>query len=128
MADAVRRAADLLQARVGEVEAERRRLQAALDALTEREGSRRRSAGSSGRARRPAGRRAPRGERQRQLVGHLSENGSARPAEISKALGISTSHVHALLRRGRESKEIRKVRGGRYGLAASARSRSDTRA
>jgi prefoldin subunit 5 len=36
MTDAIQRAVDLLRARISEVEAERRRLQAALEALTAR--------------------------------------------------------------------------------------------
>src|SRR5437763_11177839 len=59
MTDAAREAADLLRARLGEVEAERRRLQAPLDALTDRASSHR-GAVSPRRTRRVAGSRTAR--------------------------------------------------------------------
>jgi hypothetical protein len=117
--DQVRR---LIGSRLAELEAETRKLEAALLGLGEesprKPGSTRVVMAGSSRptaARRP--KRAVRGRRRDELLAAIGANPGARPAELAKAVGIRSTQVHALIAKARAEKLIKK-RGKGYALKA----------
>lgn len=113
----IQRAADLIRERIHEIDADKKQLEASLAALTGKSATKKRGpdrprASNNGR------KNAPRGQRREQLLAHLEQNPGARPSQIAKALGVSPNQVSGLLRKGREDKLVRKVRGGGYRLTA----------
>ena len=98
-------AAGLIRTRLGEIEAERKQLESALEQLTGSDSGRRPRAGrrsgeANGAGTRPARRRkiAPAGQRRQQLLEYLSEHPRSRASEIAKGLGVSSANVHNILR------------------------------
>jgi hypothetical protein len=112
----VDQAAALLSEQIQTLDEERQRLERALSSLTG-------SDGRSGTTRRPRRRRkrARRGQRQAQLIAYLQSNPGSKPSEIAKAIGTSPNSVHALLRKGRTDKMVRKQLGGGYALTAAGK-------
>jgi DNA-binding MarR family transcriptional regulator len=96
-----------LRTELSELDSERKRLENALAALTGPATSKRKRTNS----------RAPKGQRQDQLLKYLKKNPGARPSEAAKALGISPSNVQAVIRKARDEKRIKKSGKG-YALTA----------
>lgn len=111
--DAVRQ---LLHSRLDEIIEEAERLERALRSMGEnipsRPSTRRRSTAATKSSQRRTSRRrpkrAPRGQRQEQLLAAIKQNPGARPAELARAIGINPSQVHGLLRKARARKLIAK--------------------
>jgi hypothetical protein len=106
-------AVQLMQARLIEIEGEIRRLTSALEELAPTPSPR--SARGSGtrpvkrtpNASKPRSRkRAPRGERGRQLLAAIKRMPGASPIELADALGISSSQTHVLIRKAVAKGEI----------------------
>jgi DNA-binding MarR family transcriptional regulator len=104
--NAIDKATSMLRERVAEIESEIRRLEQTLAVLS-----------NSPATRRSVRKRAPRGRRRAQVLSHLEQNPGAKPAEIAKAIGTSPSHVHALVRKLRGEKLVKRSKGG-YAVSA----------
>lgn len=83
--------------------------------------SRRRTATSrrngSAPARKRTSKRAPRGQRQQQLLDAAKKSPQARPADLAKTLGVSDSQVHALINKSKKEKKLSRP-GGKWKVAA----------
>lgn len=113
----------VIRERIGELEAEKARLEAALSALRAQPPGNRRRRRASSATKSSSGKRAGRakpGERRDQILAHLKTNPGARASEIAADVGISGGQVHAVIRKLRDEKLVRK-RGQGYGLASTAR-------
>jgi hypothetical protein len=107
----------LLQERLEEIRKEAASLERALRGLGKNTPSRRRtprSATASAKPARPAVRkrrrskRAPRGQRQEQLLAAIKQNPGARPAELARLIKVNPPQVHGLLRKAQARKLIAK--------------------
>lgn len=117
MTDAITTARATIEARLGELREETRRLEGALAALDGGSSSRSRkrpaaSTGTTGRRPRSASKRAPRGFRRDQFIETVRSAPGARPSEIAKSMGIRPQQVHALARKLRDEKLIVKQGAG----------------
>jgi len=100
MSSALDEAIDALQRAIGQVEDERRQLEAALNQL-EADGRGRR------RGPRPAGRKIARhGQRLQQMLDVLEANPGIKPAEAARRIGITPTHAYGLIRKLRERGEL----------------------
>jgi hypothetical protein len=116
----------VIRERIAELDDERTKLQAALEALTGEERRRPRRRGSSGRSAVPnAGARAKPGQRRSEVLSHLRKNPGARPSEIASSIGASAQQVSGVIGRLRSEKLVRK-RGKGYGLSRRGQSAIDS--
>jgi hypothetical protein len=118
MPDAINAVRKLITDRLGELQAETKKLERALASMEESRGSRstlRKPARKrgSGKARRKA--RAPRGQRREQLLAAIAAKPGARPPELAGELGIGPSQVSALIAKARAEKLVVK-KGAGYDL------------
>jgi hypothetical protein len=88
---------NLLETRLSDIEKESGRLRRALDALGA-DHARGRRPGPPKPSRRVKGKRAGRGERQRELVETIGKMSGASPSELADAIGVSSTQVHAMAR------------------------------
>lgn len=134
MANAIDRVKQDIQARLSELEAERDQLVRALEALTGGGASvgRRRgrpagsgsgSASSSGNGRKRAGRRAPRGQRRRQVLDIL-QGQELGPSAIAREMGVNATQVSGLLRQLASEGRVARTAGGKWRLTAAAEAQS----
>ena len=116
-------AAKLLRQRLSELDDERKKLEAALQALTDgRRGSssprrRRRAVGTSTRRQTTPG-RAGRGQRREQLLARIKRHPDTKLADHAKAIGISGNHASSVVRQLLESGDVVKTARGRYAVKA----------
>jgi hypothetical protein len=121
MPDRIDAARKLIAARLDEIEAEAKRLEAALAGLGERAASgpavrspaRKKKRVTKPRRRRKA--KAPRGRRREQLLAAIAANPGARPAELAGVLGIGPSQASALIAKARAENLVVK-KGAGYAL------------
>jgi predicted HTH transcriptional regulator len=109
--NAVAEAADLLRARIRELDEERAKLERALASLTDgREGrrgpGRPRGSGSNGVTRRRRRRRG--GTRAEQAVKLISENPGINASEIARRLGIKPNYMYRVLTELQNEGKVRK--------------------
>jgi predicted Rossmann fold nucleotide-binding protein DprA/Smf involved in DNA uptake len=98
-----------IEERVREIDAERKQLETALQALTGEDGKpkpRRRA--SNGRRRR---KQAPRGQRRTQVMASLKKSPGLRPRDLAKKHGMASSQVSTLLKQLTEAGEVEKKDG-----------------
>jgi hypothetical protein len=122
MSEAIEGARQLIEARLGEIEQEATGLRgalASLDGNLARPGRGKREASSRARvAPRKARRRAPRGQRQREVLEAAGKQPGSTAADLGRAIGISTNQAYALCKRMLKSGELKK-KGKGYAAAAS---------
>lgn len=96
MSGALEQTSAAIEQQLAEIEEERRRLRGALNALRgSTKGSRSRS--QKGRRNGPAAHRAPRGQRQTQVLEALRRHPKAKPAELAREIGIRPQQVYAIV-------------------------------
>lgn len=114
MSDTINRARALIESRLAELDAESRKLKAALESMGEGTTSRpgRQRNLSATKARRKTTRRAPRGRRREELLAAIKADPGARPSDLARTIGISSNQVHALIAKARAEKLlVRKGKG-----------------
>lgn len=118
MPDAIDAARRLLQSRLEEIDIEAAKLRAALQSLgVKRTTTATRRPIKPGR--RPAiraAKRAPRGQRRKEMLAAAKNSPGATAAELGKTIGISTNQAYALARRLLKDGEVKK-QGKGYRLA-----------
>jgi hypothetical protein len=119
MTDKLEDARKLLNDRIAELDAEREQLTKALERLQDVGGStpsrsRRRSSGSATRRRSGSGRkRAPRGEREKQLLVSLKSHPDRRVSDHAREIGVRPQQLYPILNRLIKEDKVEKA-GGRY--------------
>jgi hypothetical protein len=117
MSDTIERARGIIEDRIREIEAERARLEEALDGLGQSVAARPAATPRSA-ARRPrparAGRtpRAARGERERQLLKSIQKSPERRVSDHARAMGVRPQQLYPLLRRLQSSGQIERTERG----------------
>lgn len=117
MPDTIDDARRMIESRIAEIETEARQLEPALAHLVGSQGTgprRRRARGKGTRTStsptpatprkgspQKAGKRAARGERQRQLLAAIEANPGARPSELARSIGIRPTQVSVLIAKAR---------------------------
>jgi biotin operon repressor len=103
---------NLLETRLADIDTEAGRLQQALEALGSDGSHGRRSGSGEGLppkpTRRNKGKRAARGERQRQLVEAIGKMSGASPSELADAIHVSSTQVHTMIRSLQDKGRIKK--------------------
>ena len=122
MSDAIEDARRVIETRLGEIEDEVAELRDALTSLGASAGLsgrvNRSARGTSRTGRRKGRRRAPRGQRQKQVLEAVRKQPGATAADLGRAIGISTNQAYALCKRMLKSGELKKK--GKGYTAASA--------
>jgi predicted Rossmann fold nucleotide-binding protein DprA/Smf involved in DNA uptake len=116
MTDKLEDARKLLTDRIAELDAERDQLTKALERLQDvgtpaRAG--RSAARSRGGVRRSRGKRAPRGEREKQLLASIKADPQRRVSDHARRIGVRPQQLYPILNRLIEQEKIEKA-GGRY--------------
>lgn len=111
MLDALDRARHIIEERLHELEDEAKKLRDALARLAHQDGRKRKK-----RSGRPTTKRAPRGERQRQLLTSIENHPDYKPSEHAKAMKVSPNQVYALARKLHDEGKITKTAKGTYRL------------
>lgn len=109
MSDVLNRARQIIEQRLHELEGETKKLRDVLAGLGHQDGHRPK--------REPARRssaRAPRGERQRQLLASIKRHPDYKPAQHAKAMKVSANHVYGLASKLQDAGEITKTAKGSY--------------
>ncbi len=113
MPNAITEVRTLIEDRLRELEAEEKRLRAALANLTgDRHGSTRRASARRGAVRQ----RAPAGQRQAEFLAVLERNPGAKVPAIAEEMRLPAPQVYGLARRLHQTGRIGKRRGGGYAL------------
>lgn len=117
MSDTIERARGIIEDRIREIEAERARLEEALEGLGQsvkaRPAATRRSASKrSTPARGSRSPRAPRGERERQLLKSIRKSPERRISDHARAVGVRPQQLYPLLRRLQSSGKIERTESG----------------
>lgn len=103
MSDTLDRARDLIEERLHELQDEAKKLRESLAGLVHLDGREPKKP-----ARRTA-KRAPRGERQRQLLASIEKHPEFKPSEHAKAMKVSPNQVYALARKLQDEGKITKT-------------------
>jgi hypothetical protein len=109
MPEALDRARSALEDQLHELEAQAKKLRDALGRLGHEDGRKP--------ARKPAARtskRAPRGQRQRQLLASIEKHPDYKPSEHAKAMKVSPNQVYGLAKKLQEEGKIVKSAQGTY--------------
>ena len=109
MPDALDKARHIIEERLHEVEEEAKKLRNALARLAHQDG--RKPKKKPGR---PTTRRAPRGERQRQLLASIEKHPDYKPSEHAKAMKVGPNQVYGLASKLQEEGKITKTAKGTY--------------
>jgi len=117
--EAIDQARRVIEDRLKDIQKEERRLEQALKHLVGREQSRPTSArAKSSASRTRAGKRAPRGQREKQLLASINAHPNYKQADHAKEIGIKPNQVYGLVNKlGKEGK-VKKAKDGT--LSASA--------
>jgi hypothetical protein len=111
MSDTVDRARRLLESRLNEIEDEASGLREAIANLggtARRPGSPKRGAAEGRKVTGKAKRRAPRGQRQKEVLTAARKQPGSTAAEIGRSVGISTNQAYALCKRMLKAGELKK--------------------
>ena len=125
MTDTLEQARKVLKQRIAEIDDERGRLERALAELGSGSSGTRRSGRTSaakprGRSRsRSTGKRAPRGQREDQLLSSIRSNPDYRVSQHAREIGVSAQQLYPLLRRLSDKSLISKA-NGRYRATAKS--------
>ncbi len=122
MSEAIEDARRLIEKRLGEIEGEAAGLRDALASLgfNVPRPSRPGRSSASGRAKagaRKGRRRAPRGQRQKEVLAAARKQPGSTAADLGRAIGISTNQAYALCKRMLKSGELKK-KGKGYAAAS----------
>lgn len=121
MSEAIEGARRLIEGRLGELEAEASSLREALGNLGAGGGRPRRQGGDGGGATSPrrarTRRRAPRGQRQKEVLAAARKEPGLTAADLGRAVGISTNQAYALCQRMLKAGELKK-KGKGYAVTA----------
>ena len=109
MSDTLDRARHLIEERLHELQDEAKKLRESLAGLVHLDGREPKTKP----ARRTA-KRAPRGERQRQLLASIDKHPDFKPSEHAKAMKVSPSQVYGLARNLQDEGQITKTAKGTY--------------
>ena len=110
MPEALDRARHVIEERLHEIEDEAKKLRDALARLAHKDGRKPARKGSN---------RAPRGERQSQLLASIKKHPDYKPSEHAKAMKVSPNQVYGLARKLQEEGKINKTAKGTYKLKKS---------
>ncbi len=114
MSDALDRARHFIEERLHELENEAKKLRESLAALGHRDGR-----DAKGKPVRRTTKRAPRGERQRQLLASIEKHPDFKPSEHAKAMKVSPNQVYGLARKLQAEGKIAKTPKGTYKIKAA---------
>ena len=114
MSDALDRARHIIEERLHELEDEARKLREALAKLAHHDGRKPKSKPA-----RRTSKRAPRGERQSQLLASIEKHPDFKPSEHAKAMKVSPNQVYGLARKLQADGKITKTATGTYKLKAA---------
>lgn len=109
MPDALDRARHVIEERLHELEHETKKLRDALARLAHHDGRK-----PKGQAARRTTKRAPRGERQSQLLASIENHPDYKPSEHAKAMKVSANQVYGLASKLQEEGKIAKTAKGTY--------------
>ena len=109
MSDTLDRARRIIEKRLHELEDEAKKLRESLAGLVHLDGREPKTKP----ARRTA-KRAPRGERQRQLLASIEKHPDFKPSEHAKAMKVSPNQVYGLARKLQDDGKITKTAKGTY--------------
>jgi hypothetical protein len=107
--EALDRTRRLIEDELHELEAQAKKLRDALTHLGHEDG--RKPARKSGRR---TGKRAPRGQRQRQLLASVEKHPDYKPSEHAKAMKVSANQIYALASKLQDEGRITKTAKGTY--------------
>jgi hypothetical protein len=108
--DALDKARHIIEERLHELEDEAKKLRDVLARLAHQDGPKPKK--GSGRPTK----RAPRGERQRQLLSSIKKHPDYKPSEHAKAMKVSPNQVYGLARKLQDEGKITKTAKGTYKL------------
>lgn len=116
MAETIDAATKLIEERLSQIEAERKRLQGALDSLSQGPAPTRSRSGEDGAAagkqQRRRRQRAPRGQREQELLASIRASPANTVADHARQLGVAPSQIYALIRRLSGEGKIEKTASG----------------
>ena len=111
--EAIDRARSVIEDRLRDIREEEHRLEKALKHLVGSDGAKpkaRQAKTSATRAR--TRKRAPRGQREKELLASIKAHPNYKQAEHAKAIGISSNQVYGLVSKMTKAKQIRKAKDG----------------
>jgi hypothetical protein len=109
MPDALDKARHAIEAQLHELEQDAKKLRDALLRLTHEDGRK-----PGARQTRRTAKRAPRGQRQRQLLTSIEKHPDFKPSEHAKGMKVSPNQVYSLASRLQEEGKITKTAKGTY--------------
>ena len=111
--DAIDKAQSVIQDRLRALTEEEKRLEKALKALVHSDSKKKGQPSATGRTRK----RAPRGQREKQLLASIKKHPNYKQTEHAKAIGISSNQVYGLVSKMSKTKQIRKNKDGTLSAA-----------
>lgn len=114
MPDALDRARHVIEERLHELEDEAKKLRDALARLAHQDGRK-----PKRKPARPPSKRAPRGQRQKQLLASIEKHPDFKPSEHAKAMKVSPNQVYALARKLQDEGKMAKTAKGTYTIKKS---------